>query len=156
MTLIRPPSPPYDVIVCYGVLYHLRYPYRGLRRLVDCLAIGGELLLETAMLIDTPETELSELLYCPVENSPYEATSCTFFNRRALETTMRWWGVEMIEHRVQPGSVCNSKVGPFSVERRYMRFRKRELADHERGMALYWDGLHDYHTEQARQDEAGD
>ncbi len=141
---------PYDLILFFGVLYHLRYPYRGLRTLIDCLAMDGELVIESAMLVDTPETEQSELLYCPVENSPYEKTSCTFFNRRALETTLRWWGLEPLEHRAQPGSVCEAKAGPFTVERRLMRFRKRPPTVDEQGSALYWDGFHAYHSHEAR------
>src|SRR3990172_3469081 len=40
------------------------------------------------MLVE-PGLEGHELLYCPVENSPYEPTSCTFFNATALTTTLR-------------------------------------------------------------------
>lgn len=142
---------PYDVIMFFGVLYHLRYPALGLRRLVDCLAMGGELLIESGMLIDTAETETSELIYCPVENSPYEHTSCTFYNRRGLETTLRWFGMELIEQRVQPGTICKAKAGPFSVERRLLRFRKRALTEHETGISFYWESTHSCHSVDARQ-----
>ena len=46
---------PFDVVVCYGVLYHLRYPSLGLAKLRRVLRPGGLLLLETAALLDTAE-----------------------------------------------------------------------------------------------------
>ena len=78
----------FDVIMCLGILYHLRYPFWGLKKISDCLSDGGILLLECGMLAnefleDTP------FLYCPTEDSPYETTSCTFFNKKGLITTMR-------------------------------------------------------------------
>jgi tRNA (mo5U34)-methyltransferase len=45
----------FDVVICYGVLYHLRYPVLGLASLRNVLKTGGVLLLESAVLIDTPE-----------------------------------------------------------------------------------------------------
>jgi SAM-dependent methyltransferase len=79
----------FDIVMCLGVLYHLRYPFWGLKKMLDCLKDGGLLILETGMLGD-PEYDKHELLCCPVENSPYgEPTSCTFFNQMAIETTLR-------------------------------------------------------------------
>lgn len=78
----------FDVILWFGVLYHLRYPFHGIRKVLDCITPGGVLALETATL-STPHLAEQELLYCPVEGSPYdEPTSCTFFNRKALTTTL--------------------------------------------------------------------
>jgi tRNA (mo5U34)-methyltransferase len=45
----------FDVVICYGVLYHLRYPVFGLAALRNALKTGGVLLLESAVLFDTPE-----------------------------------------------------------------------------------------------------
>jgi len=47
---------PFDIVVCFGVLYHLRYPQLGLARIRNILKTGGMLLLETALLLDTPDT----------------------------------------------------------------------------------------------------
>ena len=66
----------FDVIIFFGVLYHLRYPMWGLRKLTDCLSDGGILIIESGMLVDESLKNL-DILYCPVEDSPYEETSCT-------------------------------------------------------------------------------
>lgn len=88
----------FDIILCFGVLYHLRYPFSGLKKLVDCLSDGGTLLIESGMLVD-PRYAAVEFVYCPVENSPYEPSSCTFFNRKGLDTTMRSLGCEAVDCR---------------------------------------------------------
>jgi tRNA (mo5U34)-methyltransferase len=46
---------PFDVIIFYGVLYHLRYPMLGLAKLRQVLRTGGLLLVETAALVDKEE-----------------------------------------------------------------------------------------------------
>ncbi len=94
----------FDVILFFGVLYHLRYPYWGLRKIVDCLADQGQLLIESGMLV-AKFLESQEILYCPVERSPYgEPSSCTFFNQLALEVTLRSMNVRIDDaHRFEPG-----------------------------------------------------
>jgi 2-polyprenyl-3-methyl-5-hydroxy-6-metoxy-1,4-benzoquinol methylase len=42
----------FDVIVLAGVLYHLRYPFWGLKILRDLLSPDGILIIETAILMD--------------------------------------------------------------------------------------------------------
>jgi len=88
----------FDIVMCLGVLYHLRYPFWGLKKLADCLSDGGILLLESGVLV-SKYLEDQDVLYCPVEKSPYEATSCTFFNRCGLETTMRSLKFELLDYR---------------------------------------------------------
>ena len=78
----------FDIILFFGVLYHLRYPFWALKKLIDCLSDGGFLFIESGMLVSKPLAEF-EILYCPVEKSPYEPTSCCFFNQEALVTTLR-------------------------------------------------------------------
>jgi len=46
---------PFDIVICFGVLYHLRYPQLGLARIRNILGTGGILLLETVLLLDAPE-----------------------------------------------------------------------------------------------------
>jgi SAM-dependent methyltransferase len=48
----------FDVVICYGVLYHLRYPVLGLAKLRRVLKTGGTLLLETAVLLDTESNDM--------------------------------------------------------------------------------------------------
>jgi SAM-dependent methyltransferase len=80
----------FDVVLFAGVLYHMRYPMWTLQALRDVLVDGGEMVLETAIL---DGFEGYPLLYCPVgEESPFEATSPTFFNRRGLTDTLQSLG----------------------------------------------------------------
>ncbi|MGH8575865.1 MAG: class I SAM-dependent methyltransferase [Gammaproteobacteria bacterium] len=46
----------FDIVVFFGVLYHLRYPQLGLARIRNILKDGGLLLMETAILLDTDDT----------------------------------------------------------------------------------------------------
>lgn len=85
----------FDTILCPGVLYHLRYPFGALKVMVDVLRPGGTLLIETALLA-RPELEEMPLLWCPVETSPYESTSCTLFNVNGLLTTARSFGLASV------------------------------------------------------------
>jgi len=78
----------FDIILFFGVLYHLRYPFWGLRKAIDCLVNGGSLLIESVMLYDN-KIKNKDFLYCPVEESPFEPSSCSFFNQKGLSTTMQ-------------------------------------------------------------------
>jgi SAM-dependent methyltransferase len=46
----------FDIVIFFGVLYHLRYPQLGLARVRNALKDGGLVLLETAVLLDTDDT----------------------------------------------------------------------------------------------------
>jgi SAM-dependent methyltransferase len=76
----------FDVVVFAGVLYHLRYPVWGLRRIADVLAPGGILLIEGGFIeafADLP------VVCCPIgTDSPFEPTSVTFFNEAGLTDTL--------------------------------------------------------------------
>jgi len=83
----------FDVILFPGVLYHLRYPVWGLKRLQEVMNPRGTLLIETALIVDENE---HALLYCPIgEESPYEPSSCTFFNVKGLSDTLLSLGFEV-------------------------------------------------------------
>jgi len=87
----------FDIILFFGVLYHLRYPFWGLKRIIDCLADRGSLLIESGMLV-AKHLQNREILYCPVERSPYsEPSSCTFFNELGLAVTLRSLNVKIEE-----------------------------------------------------------
>jgi len=45
----------FEVVIFYGVLYHLHYPVLGLAKIRKLLKTGGTLLLETAVMLDTDE-----------------------------------------------------------------------------------------------------
>ena len=85
----------FDVILFSGVLYHLRYPFWGLKVLRDMMKPGGELLIETAIWRGDPN---NAMLFCPIENdSPYEPTSCTFFNVKGLVDTLKSLNFDTME-----------------------------------------------------------
>lgn len=85
----------FDVVVFPGVLYHLRYPFWSLKLIRDVLKDDGVLLLETAVFVDENRVPL---LYCPIgTESPYEATSCTFYNLKGLKDTLFSLGLT-VEH----------------------------------------------------------
>lgn len=155
----------FDVIFFFGVLYHLRYPFAVLKQLADCLEDGGVLLLESGML-DDDRLASRELLYCPVEDSPYEPSSCTFFNARALDTTMRCFDC-FLERTVtlrpaHPGrrerlSRLLARLRPLSAvpprtARQVLRFRKHAgrfatLGRPHRNLAGYWNATHSAHRQ---------
>lgn len=92
--IYAPMQETFDFVFCFGVLYHLRFPFLGLKRCLDLLNEGGSLLIETAILAE-PEFKDQPLLYCPVRTSPYEPSSCSFFNQKALEETLYSMGAKI-------------------------------------------------------------
>jgi SAM-dependent methyltransferase len=145
----------FDVILLFGVLYHLRYPFWGLSKVVDCLSDKGLLLIESGMLVDR-RFERHELLYCPVEASPYERTSCSFFNTAALTTTLRSFGCRLrdwqtLELDPGPSPVAEQAEkaqagGTLEVKRQFLRFEKDAQLEPDTWLVKYWNATHDRHT----------
>jgi SAM-dependent methyltransferase len=80
----------FDVVLFAGVLYHLRYPNLAFKVLREVMHRGGTLLIETAIFHGADD---HAMLYCPVGNdSPYEPTSCTFYNKKGLTDTLASFG----------------------------------------------------------------
>ncbi len=72
---------PFDLVIFAGVLYHLRMPFFAIKRLAQVTKPGGTVIIETAMYLNTDQA----MLYCPkASESPYEATSVTFFSHHGL------------------------------------------------------------------------
>lgn len=168
----------FDVILCLGVLYHLRYPFWGLKCITDCLCDGGLLLLESGMLAESA-LHRRDMLYCPVDESPYEPTSCTFFNARGLCTTLQTLNYELVQATVFPSrkrgvfrslvKTCKHRLrgwlgassAPYETCRQFFVFRKhlslREKETTHPGkpgllrsdMETYWNGLHNRHSRKA-------
>lgn len=129
----------FDVVQFFGVLYHLRYPFNGLKRMVDATKIGGLLLIEGGVLVQ-PQLEGSEILYCPSpENSPYDPSSVTFFNAKALDSALNSMGCE----RIKPVAYWEQSG---VIRRGFFVYRKNSAPVHG-----YWemDGMHTYHTRAA-------
>jgi hypothetical protein len=158
----------FDVILFPGVLYHLRYPFWGLKRLVSCLSDNGILLVESGMLVE-PGLERHERLYCPVENSPYEATSCPFFNRKALLTTLSVFQCGLLQSmtlsEMDPREATSRNKGLKGFIRKYRDSLKsafgiigrevdrqlfvfQKVLNQEEGswMDAYWNTTHAIHT----------
>jgi len=136
----------FDVIVFAGVLYHLRYPFWSLKLLRDVMRPGGILVLETAVFYGQDNLPM---MYCPTgENSPYEASSCTFFNRKGLTETLQSLGWK-VHHSslLHPHAEGVATTGEQPVVDRAV-FVCEYVADHE-GTTLenYWTGLHKLHTQ---------
>lgn len=92
----------FDVVIFSGVLYHLRYPFHGLRLIRDVLNPGAALVLETAVFLDDNRRAL---LHCPIgAESPYDATSTSFFNLKGLLDTLVSLGL-------RPGPVESQSSG---------------------------------------------
>jgi SAM-dependent methyltransferase len=86
----------YDFVIFAGVLYHLRMPFLGLKRIADAMKQGAMLLLETALLLSN---DAHPFMLCPPpEESPYypDMTSVTFFNHRGLAGSLPSFGFDQI------------------------------------------------------------
>jgi hypothetical protein len=87
----------FDCVLFAGVLYHLRLPFLGLKRVADTVKTGGTLILETAMMATRDK---NGMLYCPApKDSPYEPTSVTFYNDEGLRAALASMGFGEIECR---------------------------------------------------------
>lgn len=134
-----PPSASFETVLFFGVLYHLRYPFNGIKAVVGATKVGGVIVIETGMLLqdDLP------LVYCPVLTSPWDATSCTFFNAKGLNETMESFG-------------CRKIKGPWfhglsgHVDRGILVYLKEKEFSSE-----YWNGIHRDYTEK-KESRSGD
>lgn len=120
----------FDIILLPGVVYHLRFPFLGLSLMRDLVADGGALLVETATFADANRLPL---LLCPTgADSPYEPTSCAFFNIKGFVDTVRSLGFAVAAHR----SLMNLRAqeppsdGPLPIDRTvFTCIRDRRLDD---------------------------
>ena len=156
----------FDVVIFAGVLYHLRYPFWSLRIVKNVLATGGVLILETAVCLHADD---HAILYCPIgEDSPYEATSCTFFNEKGLKSTLCSLGLEPVSINYLDLSLNLDGKGRTTKKSRPENFweklkntiyRKKNinnLIDLTRSIIVanaigkeddpYWDGHHKIHS----------
>jgi SAM-dependent methyltransferase len=127
----------FDVVVFPGVLYHLRYPIWGLKRIRDVLKPQGWLLIETAVFLGHPELPL---LFCPIdEESPYEPSSVSFFNVKGLTDTLSSLGI-----RVQSVNLLGSEYRGVDRGTFLCRFIPETVHPNQ---AAYWENTHKLHTE---------
>jgi tRNA (mo5U34)-methyltransferase len=118
----------FDVVIFPGVLYHLRYPFWGLRAIRDILKIGGHLLIETAIWVGERN---NSMLFCPIgEDSPYapDETSCTFFNEKGLVDTLTSLGFQTVHTELLSGTSLTALENSLQEkERRSKIARLRKL-----------------------------
>lgn len=142
----------FDLVIFAGVLYHLRYPMWALKLIRDVLRPGGRLILETAIFYGQ---EQHAMMYCPIQGeSPYEPTSCTFFNRKGLVDTLTTLGFTCESMTVlhpdageaaTAGTLSPAPDGGLVVDRglfvgQYGESRPCDATEE------YWHGCHTYHS----------
>jgi SAM-dependent methyltransferase len=154
----------FDVVIFAGVLYHLRYPFWGLKAIRDVMKIGSQLLIETAVWKGESH---NALLFCPVGNdSPYEPTSCTFFNEKGLVDTLGSMGftLQSLEYlrRIGPEFTLKNRalralkslidtdwdgppVSPRKVTRCVIQCEFRGI-ESDSLVTQYWEKTHEYHS----------
>jgi hypothetical protein len=130
----------FDVVIFAGVLYHLRYPFWALRLVREVMRDGATLLLETAIFVDDNKRAM---VYCPVgSESPYEPTSCTFFNRKGLRDTLESMGFvidhEECLHNVPAQDVAGSAAPP-PIDRCVVICRRDDRRS-DPNVRTYWEG----------------
>lgn len=163
----------FDLVLFIGVLYHLRYPFWALKLIRDVLREDGTLILETGVYIDDNQ---QAMLFCPIASeSPYEPSSCTFFNLKGLIDTLFSMGllvekVELLKHhdlRLEKMSSLTYTVKPTMEEVTQLISPKIEI-EHPRSGSIdratllcrkasevvnadidrYWNLAHSRHTEE--------
>ena len=152
----------FDIVLFPGVLYHLRYPFWGLKVIRDVLKPGGDLIIETAIWCGESQ---NAFLFCPIdEASPYEPSSCTFYNEKGLIDTLVTLGFETKAVDYVP-----EKKSPSHLRKRLKRIFKTCLSlghqppirhvrravfrckfhgvDADSRYIQYWEDTHNIHSE---------
>jgi SAM-dependent methyltransferase len=158
----------FDIVIFPGVLYHLRYPFWGLKKIKDVLKPGGHLLIETAIW----RGELDKaILFCPTgTEGPYDAdsSSCTFFNEKGLVDTMNSLAFQTVRIEYLDGEGVQMHKGmkqkikemlkPVLAKRGFVPANNKFAVtrcvfhlvykgyDENTWIAKYWDKTHDFHT----------
>lgn len=135
----------FDLIIFPGVVYHLRYPMTALRLMRDLVREGGHLLVETATFSDA---NALPLMFCPTgDNSPYEPTSCTFFNKMGFTKSVESFGFTVASDQ----SLLN--LPPYAGEMardvpidRTVFTCIRETQPQNESILKYWDSDRDPHA----------
>ena len=158
----------FDIIIFSGVLYHLRYPFWGLKVIRDLLKIGGQLIIETAIWEREPN---NAILFCPTFNdSPYEGTSCTFFNCKGLIDTLASMGLKVSSTEYLSRNVKDQSKAIIKRLITYLQTMKDSLPsirdlnrcvvistymgiDKNSDLIKYWERCHDFSNKCRNQQE---
>ena len=106
----------FDVVIFYGVLYHLRYPGLALAQLRRVLEPGGVLLLETAVLPDEQEPVMRWGYRAIYEEDPSSWNALSLPCLRDLLTTS-YFEVELCETFLRQGRVGRGYARARAVTR---------------------------------------
>jgi 2-polyprenyl-3-methyl-5-hydroxy-6-metoxy-1,4-benzoquinol methylase len=131
----------FDVVIFPGVLYHLRYPFWGLKKIREVMKISGHLVIETAI---WEAEHNNSILFCPIgKDSPYEESSCCFFNEKGLVDTLKSMGFEtvsvdyLLKYQDLPQTKRLNRGVFHSI---YHGCDKNSF------LMRYWEGMHDLHS----------
>ena len=125
----------FDVVLFPGVLYHLRFPFSALKTLSDLMPDGGRMIIETGIFADENKRAL---LFCPVgEESPYEPSSVTFYNRKGLRDTLETFGLRVDATEYQSSKDANRTDGAI-VRGSFLCTKDTSLA--KKHPQHYWTG----------------
>lgn len=144
----------FDIVICCGLLYHLRYPMFGIKRMADMLKEGGVLLLETALIDGFQDMPI---LFNPIgSQSPFEASSPTFFNLAGLTNALSQAAMTRPDILIQfnigqydtagqfPGFSSSNAQTVFDIPRTIVSASKKRVQDS--GLEKYFEGRHRYHS----------
>jgi SAM-dependent methyltransferase len=137
----------FDVICFPGVLYHLRYPFWGLKIIRDLLNDGGTLILETNLFVDDNRRAT---LYCPfgLDAPGLDPTNCAQFNLKGLVDTLFSLGitVDRVEYLGDGGLVRESRpeveVTPADFDEAYYVEANPDVAEAIRSNSWKLSGYH--------------
>jgi SAM-dependent methyltransferase len=151
----------FDVVIFAGVLYHLRYPFHGLKLIRDVLTEDGVVIIETAVLVDDNRFAL---LYCPVgAENPYDQSCPTLFNVKGLSDTLLTLGLRVDHIEVQstakvhrprfangatvgePHHGYDPKAATKAIDRVALVCRSAPEVRNEK-LTEYWEGTHRHHS----------
>ena len=133
----------FDIVLFAGVLYHLRYPFWGLRNLAGVLEEGGTLVLETAVFADANRYAL---LHCPTgSENPYEPTSVSFFNLKGLRDSLATFGLRAEHEELEFKRQARFWARKLRIDRVVMTCR-REASLRDPTLVRYWENVHSLHT----------
>lgn len=134
----------FDVVVFAGVLYHLRYPFSGLRQVWDVMEEGATLVLETAVFADANR---HALLYCPIgTENPYEPSSVTIFNLKGLKDTLTSLGLRTERHELEFNPPPDPKDLKKIIDRVVIICRKDSSLLNPK-LTQYWESVHTLHSQ---------
>jgi len=137
----------FDVVIMLGVLYHLKFPFWGLKRACDAVANKGIIVISTAIL-DLPIIEEMELLYFPsATGGPFGYDSPSYFNKKCLCSAMQANGFRFLESYKFNEDPVNIQLFFFEKDQNInsIKVKNKNLDD-------YFYGKHDMHSDFTAQD----